>query len=329
MKHETEFYILPLRCDIDRLIEEVNGFAEEEWRSHPQAFEGNSAMILVSTDGGQNDDFRGPMMATDKLARCPYFQQVLAALNTVIGRARLMRLSPGAEVPEHTDIQYYWHSRLRIHIPIITDPSIRFYCNGRDVNMEPGDVWIFNNWLRHTVVNPSSVTRIHLVVDAIGSAALWDLMQRAERPFDPDNSVVAERQFIPYRPGASADFPTERFNGSVVMHPGELDLLLGDLRDDLDAARGVPDEAKKAFFEMVDRLRRDWRCTWSIYAEDESGWPRYRSLIEQALARAARVGERLPVASNGMPAKTILMSRLRAALNPDLKPPQGRAAGAN
>ena len=106
------------------------------------------------------------------------------------------------------------------------------------------------------------------------------------------------------------------------MHPGELDLLLGELRADLGAAESVPDEATKEFFEVLDRLRRDWRCAWSVYAEDESGWPQYRSLIQRALDQAERVDGDLPMASNGTPAKNVLNSTLGAALNPGLKPSQ-------
>ena len=322
MKLETEFYKLPLCYDVDRLVEEVTGFAEEEWRPHPQAYEGNSAMILVSAHGDQNDDMQGPMMPTDKLARCPYIQQVLASLDTVIGRSRLMRLGPEAKVPEHSDIHYYWYNHLRVHIPIITDPSIRFCCNGQEVNMAAGEAWTFNNWRQHTVINPSGVTRIHLVADTTGSAVFWDLLQRAERPFDPENSVQSEPELIPYSPDATADFPIERVNAPVVMHPGELDLLLGELRADLGAAESVPDEATKEFFEVLDRLRRDWRCAWAVYAEDESGWPQYRSLIQRALDQAERVDGDLPMASNGTPAKNVLNSTLGAALNPGLKPSQ-------
>ena len=108
MRLETEFYKLPLRVDVEQLIKEVSGFAEDEWRAHPQQFEGNTAMILVAANGEINDDMQGPMLPTEKLKRCAYIQQILASFNTVIGRSRLMRLSPQATVPVHTDINYYW-----------------------------------------------------------------------------------------------------------------------------------------------------------------------------------------------------------------------------
>ena len=94
MRLETPFYKLPLRVDVEQLVNEVNGFAEDEWRAHPQQFEGNSSMILVSANGQINDDMHGPMLPTEKLNRCLYIKQILASFNTVIGRSRLMRLEP-------------------------------------------------------------------------------------------------------------------------------------------------------------------------------------------------------------------------------------------
>ncbi len=319
MKLKTEFYKLPLRFDADRLIEEAGAFAEDEWRAHPQGFEGNTALILVSAHGGQNDDMEGPMQPTDKLGRCPYFRQILASFETVIGRSRLMRLAPGAEVNEHTDIHYYWHHRVRVHIPIVTDPSVRFWCDDKDVHMAAGEAWAFDNWKQHSVVNPSEVTRIHLVFDTTGSAAFWELVKRSERPFDPEHGIGTEPQLVPYRPGASPPFATERFNAPVVMSPAEADAMLTDLADDLRAARRRKSVRVETFIELLDTFRHEWRAAWSVHGTDRAGWPAYRSLIEQTLEKAAKIPGDLKVASNGMPAIGVLNARLGAALNPKLE----------
>jgi hypothetical protein len=51
------------------------------------------AIPLVSVNGGMNDEVREPMQPTPFQARCPYLQQVLEALGTVVGRARMMRIA--------------------------------------------------------------------------------------------------------------------------------------------------------------------------------------------------------------------------------------------
>ena len=79
MRLASQFYKLPLCFDADRLAGEISQFAEADWREHPQGFAGNSALLLVSADGGQNDATWGEMRPTWQLQRCPYLQQVLAA----------------------------------------------------------------------------------------------------------------------------------------------------------------------------------------------------------------------------------------------------------
>ncbi len=315
MKLPSEFYKLPLRFDVARLAQEAAAFTEEEWRAHPQGFEGNTAMVLVSAHGGQNDDMEGPMLPTDKLDRCPYIRQILASFNTVIGRSRLMRLGPKSEVSQHSDIHYYWHDRVRVHIPIVTDPSVRFWCNGRDVHMAPGEAWVFDNWRQHKVINPAAITRIHLVFDTTGSAAFWELVNQAERPFDPSHGLGIEPRLIAYHEGAAPAFPTERYNAPVVMAPAEVDLLLGELADDLRAGAARDNVRATTFIAILDRFRRQWRTIWSLHGGEASGWPLYRKLIEESLQQAERIPGDLAVASNGLTALSILRSRLGAALN--------------
>jgi len=61
MRLPAPFIKLPLRFDVARLKTEVGQFTEKEWRAHPQGFAGNSALILVSHLGTENDDTSGAM----------------------------------------------------------------------------------------------------------------------------------------------------------------------------------------------------------------------------------------------------------------------------
>ena len=72
------------------------------------------------------------MRPTPHLAKLPYVRQVLASFGVVWGRSRLMRLDPGAVVPEHADINYHWFYRVRVHIPIFTRPEVLFHCGNED-----------------------------------------------------------------------------------------------------------------------------------------------------------------------------------------------------
>ena len=143
--------------DAERLREEVSQFDAVNWKEHPQQFDGNSVVHFVSVGGGDNDIMLGMMAATEHLSRCAYIRQILGCFNTPIGRSRLMILAPGAKVPEHTDIHYYWRNRVRIHIPIQTHPDVEFHSNSECVHMGLGEAWIFDNWAPHKVVNPTEV----------------------------------------------------------------------------------------------------------------------------------------------------------------------------
>lgn len=59
MKLDSEFFRLPLKFDVDRLVHEASAFAEAEWRPHLTDYKGNTAIILISRRGEQNDDFLG------------------------------------------------------------------------------------------------------------------------------------------------------------------------------------------------------------------------------------------------------------------------------
>src|SRR5688572_13472544 len=132
MKIKSEFIRLPLRFDVARLSEEVLQVAESDWRPHPQGYPGNTALPLIAAHGDPaNDEAKGPMAATEYLRRMPYVRQVLASFGSVVGRTRLMRIDGNAEATAHIDTNYYWLQRVRIHVPIITDPAVQFICGSR------------------------------------------------------------------------------------------------------------------------------------------------------------------------------------------------------
>ena len=139
MRLQFPFIQLPLCFDAAALAAEVAAIEEAEWRPHPQGFPGNSALPLVAVGGDpDNDGLVGPMRPTPLLARLPYLQQVLNALGVVLGRTRLMRLSGQAEVTAHIDQAYYWAERMRVHVPIVTQPGVRFHCGDAEINMAAG-----------------------------------------------------------------------------------------------------------------------------------------------------------------------------------------------
>ena len=249
------------------------------------------------------------MLPTELLRHCPYIRQVLAAFQTVIGRTRLMRLDAGAEVSPHYDAHYYWHDRVRVHIPVVSDPGVRFRCGGHEAYMAPGEAWILDNRRLHSVVNASTVPRIHLVFDTVGSAAFWDLV---EQPAQPSARLVA------FDPACDALFPVERFNLPEVMPPAELAALIAAALDDARPEDGKPiyAEALLRLEQSTARCLRDWRATWAAHGDHPDGRPAFRALQERLLAGLAELPEDLRVRSNGRRLVRVLTPLYRAALAP-------------
>ena len=88
-----------------------------------------------------------------------------------------------AEVTRHADQGYYWAERVRVHVPVVTQPTVRFECGDAAINMAAGECWIFDTWRQHRVLNDAVESRVHLVVDTVGGGGFWDLVGRG-RPHD-------------------------------------------------------------------------------------------------------------------------------------------------
>ena len=308
MKLAQPFFRLPLRFDAARLEQEVRALPESAWNKHPTDYEGNSSVRLISVDGGENDGVGGRMRATRHLQASPYLQQVLGTFGVVWSRSRLMRLAPGQVVPEHADINYHWFSRVRVHIPIVTRPEVRFHCGDATVHMAAGESWIFDNWRRHRVENQSDHERIHLVADTTGSAAFWRMVGNAAR---------SEAIQVPFVPGRAMPVLTEQNEGPAVLPPAEVDLLIGDLAGELevDPEHAAAPARMDALRLMLHDFCREWRQLWLLAGHSAEGRPQFAQLIEQTRRNAGVLAEGIRMRTNQVPALQVFEGRvLRYAL---------------
>ncbi len=311
MKLDSELIKLPLTFDAALLAGEISRIPEADWRPHPQGYPGNSALPLISAGGDPaNDATKGPMRPTPHLARCPYLRQTLAAFGTVLGRTRLMRLDGNAEATAHSDTNYYWLQRVRIHVPVVTDPAVRFLCGDREVHMAAGESWIFDTWKRHNVINPNPTRRIHLVADSVGSAAFWDLVARAGSP----------PRHVPFDPRADSGpvLELETVNQPVVMSPWEQESLLGGLIADLEVSEPAQAGLVSELRAHLDRFRRDWQAAWARFGEDAAGWPAYRRLLDGLDALLVPYEKRLRLPNGAETVEIVRQMVVRPGLNPEL-----------
>ncbi len=285
---------LPLLFDAAALEAEVRAVDESAWRPHPQGYPGNDALTLITTGGDPGSDaVSGEMRPTVHLERCPYLVQVLHSIGATWGRTRLMRLSGQAEVTEHVDASYYWRERVRVHVPIVTQPTVRFSCGGATINMRAGECWLFDSWRMHKVVNDHSLARIHLVADTVGGAGFWQLVRNA-RPHDRDDPGWKPRLIQPDRTQAPAlDFETE--NVPAVMTPWEMRAHIAFMLSEAVPHRNIP-LIQDALLTFV----REWHALWACYGADRAGWPRYRSILEAAKPGVVARGANEVVLLNGV-----------------------------
>jgi uncharacterized protein (TIGR03032 family) len=288
---KSEFIRLPLTFDAARLAEEVSQFSEADWRPHPQGYPGNSALSLVGLGGDpMSDGVKGPMGPTPHLAKCPYLQEVLASLHSPIGRTRLMRIDGNSEATPHRDISYYWMQRVRVHVPAITDPAVKFLCGERELHMAAGEAWIFDTLKMHNVINPKPTRRIHLVADTAGSPQFWDMVNTG-------------------RPAPPAPLHFEERNFPVVMSPEEQASLVPLLDG--------------AFSREVERFLDEWREVWHKHGESKKGWKKYQAVLD-------RFDATLKAADDKEQAALAYFMLVAPALNPELArkqpPPAPRVA---
>jgi len=311
MKLAREFIRLPLNFDSERLAEEAAAMPTQAWQAHPTGYKGNSAVPLISVNGAANDLFAGPMAETPWLKQSPYLRQVLSSFQVVFGRSRLMGLAGGAEVPSHSDANYHWFTRIRIHVPIVTFPEVRFHCGDQDIHMAPGEAWVFDNWKIHRVVNPTSNFRIHLVADTVGSSIFWSMIGQT---LDSSNDNVVKSE-VRYDPGATPRLMLEKYNTLDVMNPIEMEMLTEDLVADLQASRiepNTPDRVQE-FVRSVRGLYQDWKSLWSVYGTDSSGWTFYEKRRNRTLNELRAMQKPLVLSSNGLIAQKVMLARVLVA----------------
>lgn len=276
MKLQVPFIQLPIRFDAERLAGEMRALGDAAWRPHPQKFPGNFSLPLIAVHGDpDSDSTAGPMRPTPHLERCEYLQQVLNRLGAVWGRTRLMKLSGGAEVTPHADINYYWRDRVRVHVPIITSPAVRFICGEAEVNMAQGECWIFDTWRPHRVINAAAHERVHLVADTVGGDRFWELAGRGRVPGRGAFEGWQVEEFDGNQgAGASSSLHFESVNVPQVMTPWEL-------RDHLNFILGhaEPDPRLAEVQRLAARLVSSWQALWARYGEDRDGWPAYREVL--------------------------------------------------
>ncbi len=181
---------LPLAFDPAGLRADLKRIAARSWTAHyvPHHYDGDWSVLPLRAPAGAVHPILQiaphptchDWVDTALLAACPAFRAVLDAFSCPLAAVRLMRLAPGSIIKEHCDIDLAAERGMaRLHVPIITNADVDFRLNGTRVSMAPGTVWYLRLADRHSVTNGGTTARIHLVIDAIVTPWLEELLDAA------------------------------------------------------------------------------------------------------------------------------------------------------
>ena len=156
------------------LAQEEPAWHEDEYRQ--EAFEvHHSTLSIVLLFVAIN---RWPDIIVSKEPGWPRLADVaLPLMNDIISRhyepggtvirAMAAKLVAGGKITPHVDQHPSFHHGHRIHVPITTNPRVRFMIDGRPYQLKVGQAYEINNQLTHSVMNKGSDDRITFIFDYV------------------------------------------------------------------------------------------------------------------------------------------------------------------
>ena len=117
--------------------------------------------IVVQREAGWGHLADVAMPLADAIVRARY------APGGTLVRAMVARLPPGGRINPHTDSHPSFHAGHRLHVPLVTNPRVRFTLAGRPFSLREGHAYEIDNQKPHSVMNNGSEGRIHFIFDYV------------------------------------------------------------------------------------------------------------------------------------------------------------------
>ena len=173
-------------CDYQGILEILKTVSDDEWnrdtavRNSKEKVGGNTnldtrALLLkykstAATGPGFVDYEKNDVEILNKLQ--PILKQIVSDIkkfyryeNLKLTAILFSELKKGGIIPEHSDAGKMLTTHHRIHIPLVSDPAVKFTLDHKDYYLEPGHGYEINNQLTHEVRNESNIDRIHMIID--------------------------------------------------------------------------------------------------------------------------------------------------------------------
>ena len=162
--------------DAQALIEAVLGLDDTAWlenQNRQQDYEVHKqtqSVVMVFCDGPVNDLEVEKREGWDLLAEqaMPIMQDLIERHyepGGIVIRAMAAKLLSGGRINPHFDSHVTFRRSHRIHVPITTNPRVRFMIDGKPFRMEVGQAYEINNQKTHSVMNSGKEDRITFIFD--------------------------------------------------------------------------------------------------------------------------------------------------------------------
>ena len=144
-----------------------NSYRQQTYEVHRDT----QSIVLVFTDGSGWPDIQiSKEPGWDLLA-----EQALPLMNQIIDRhyppggaivrAMAVKLPAGGAIKPHRDKHPSFYYSHRVHIPILSNPNVRFMLDGQCHTLKVGTVYEINNQKQHSVSNKGDEDRINFIFD--------------------------------------------------------------------------------------------------------------------------------------------------------------------
>ena len=168
--------------DISALQSAIANLEHSDWQSNKlrqseyEVHRQTESVVLVFTDGSGWPNIEVSKEAGWDLlsdAAVPLMHQIIgdhyASGGTII-RAMCSKLLAGKVIKPHVDKHPSFHAGHRIHVPITTNPRVRFMIDGRPHQLQVGRAYEINNQKTHSVMNKGDDGRITFIFDYVPPA---------------------------------------------------------------------------------------------------------------------------------------------------------------
>ena len=153
----------------DEIAWKEDKYRQEEFEVHHST----ESIVLVFVDIA-----KWPDMVVNQEPGWPRLSKVaLPLMNDIISRfyppggtvirAMAAKLLAGTVISPHTDRHPSFHCGHRIHVPITTNPRVRFMIDGQPYQLKVGEAYELNNQKTHSVMNKGAEDRITFIFDYV------------------------------------------------------------------------------------------------------------------------------------------------------------------